>query len=491
MAKTSGNSGNNDREHLEWHRETDVVIVGSGFAGLAAGLESAAAGAATLILEKRNSFGGNSLIADGALAAAGTKEQVARGIDDSPTLMGADMLRVGLGYNNQTWVDIIAAHSAETLSWLTGDLGCQVDDTIYHFGGHSRARCFNPKGGGLAIVRAMLARYRERGGEAIRRVRFTGFVTDPRGALLGVEVQRQGKRQPEPVERIRVDRAVVLATGGFAGDVAFRSAQDSRLDSSITTTNLPDTTAHALTLAKGIGARTRDLEWIQLAPWTSPDEKGYGVVPLFASYTVFPYGLIVDAVTGRRFVNELAERRVQTDAMLELGQPCIGIADARSMRASTHSIDRCLKSGCVEQFDTLAELAARYGVPTADLHATVERFNDSIENGRDPEFNKPILDGCEPLRAPFVGARLWPKAHYTMGGLAIDRDARVISETGRAIPWLFAAGEVTGGAHGACRLSSTATTECLVQGRIAGFNAATSMGRSRSSLSVSNLPSIP
>ena len=99
------------------------------------------------------------------------------------------------------------------------------------------------------------------------------------------------------------------------------------------------------------------LSWIQLGPWASPDEKGYGVGPGFADYIAFLYGIVIDPTTGKRFVNELADRRTVADAILNVGQPCIGIADTQGVEYSGWQIDRCLRKGVVKPFDRLEDLA--------------------------------------------------------------------------------------------------------------------------------------
>ena len=68
--------------------------------------------------------------------------------------------------------------------------------------------------------------------------------------------------------------------------------------------------------------------------------------------------------------------------------------------------------------------------------------------------------------------RLWPRVHYTMGGLAIDPKARVLAADGKVIPGLYAAGEITGGVHGMVRLGTVSIVDCLIFGRIAGKSAA-------------------
>jgi succinate dehydrogenase/fumarate reductase flavoprotein subunit len=96
-----------------------------------------------------------------------------------------------------------------------------------------------------------------------------------------------------------------------------------------------------------------------------------------------------------------------------------------------------------------------------------------VRNETDEEFGKPILKGSKPMvNPPYYGVRLWPKVHYTMGGIQINTKAQVIDLNHQPIERLYAAGEVTGGVHGACRLGGLSITECLIFGRIAGRNAA-------------------
>jgi succinate dehydrogenase/fumarate reductase flavoprotein subunit len=128
----------------------------------------------------------------------------------------------------------------------------------------------------------------------------------------------------------------------------------------------------------------------------------------------------------------------------------------------------------VRGFDRLEELAAAYDLPLEALRATIETYNGYVERGADGDFGKPILSNAKPLaHPPYYAIRLWPKVHHTMGGIQINTQAQVIGLDHQPIPGLYAAGEVTGGVHGACRLGSCAVTECLVIGRIAGRSAAT------------------
>ena len=123
-----------------WHEAADVVIIGSGFAGLAAGIEAANTGASVIILEKMKGRGGNSVISDGLMAAAGSALQMEHGIEDTPQDMFDDMLRAGLGLNHPDLVQLLVEKSAATLQWTMDELGVQYQQKVTQLGGHSRPR---------------------------------------------------------------------------------------------------------------------------------------------------------------------------------------------------------------------------------------------------------------------------------------------------------------------------------------------------------------
>ena len=461
----------------KWDEVTDVLVIGSGFAGLAAAIEAVNAGASVVVLEKMSAPGGNSIISDGGIAAAGTDFQKRRGITDSPELMYRDMMNAGLWINYPDLVRLVAERSADVLLWSVDYLGVEYMDRLDIFGGHSVARCLTPVGvTGAAIIKRQLAKLEESGIQVRTNNHFRSFLRDAAGETAGVLV-RSGynyrKVDGGTDKRIGVRKGIVLAAGGFGSDVAFRSSQDPRLTAEIDTTNKPFATAGALKEALKMNAMPVQLSHIQLGPWASPDEKGYGVGARFSDYIVFPYGIVIDPDSGQRMVNELADRKTISDAILNTGHPCIGIADATAVETTGWDITECLEKGIVRMFDNLKELAGDYGIPPGEFEKTVERYNRYVEGNSDGEFGKRIMPDAAPLGTPpYYAIRLWPKVHHTMGGVRIDTGARVIDINGNPVSRLYAAGEVTGGIHGACRLGSCAVTECLVFGRIAGKSAA-------------------
>ena len=461
----------------KFDEQTDVIIIGSGLAGLAAAIEAAGAGCSVAVFEKMKITGGNTRISDGGLAAPGNYLQRQMGVDDSVALFMDDMIKAGLGLNHPELVQIVAEQGAAAIDWTRDELGVRYLDQLDRFGGHSSARSVTTRShSGRDIIKAQVNKLGAMGITVRTNCLFTGFITGADGEVCGVKIQ-EGYRYPDPdsgeQKTIEARRAVVLATGGFANDRAFRMMQQPSLDDAVQTTNHRGATAEALVAALRLNAAPVHLSWIQLGPWGCADEKGYGKGGRFASYALFPAGIMVDPATGSRIVNEWSDRRRRSEAMIKAGQPCIGIIDAAGAQKDAESLQFCLKSGKVKGFDTMEDLADAYGIPSESLAETVVEYNRAVDAGDTDAFGKPLDQGAYPIAtAPFYGIRLYPKVHYTPGGVGINTRAQVLDLSGRPIPRLYAAGEVTGGIHGASRLGSNALTECLVFGRIAGREAA-------------------
>jgi flavocytochrome c len=462
----------------KWDEETDVVIVGSGFAGLAAAIEIKKAGSSVMVLEKRKVRGGNSMISGGVLVAAGSPLQKEKGIKDSPELLFSDMLKAGLYLNHPDLVRIVAERSNEALQWTINELGVRYDETLTQWGGHSVPRSYTTHNkSGATIIHRQLVRLKEMGVYVRTRSLFTKFIWHEEDRRVKGVQFREGYRFPiknsGEMKYIKARKAVILATGGFGSDVPFRSAQDPRLTEETDSTNQPGATAEALVEALHIGAMPVHLSWIQVGPWTCPDEKGFGIGPWFVATVVFIYGVLVDPATGKRFVNEMADRKVRADAILNVGQASIGIADTEAAKVRADFMSRLLKKKIVSRFDTLEDLAAAYHIPYENLRETIDQYNNFVLERKDKEFGKVIPDDAKPIRQPpFHAIRVWPKVHHTMGGVQINSQAQVVGLTHKIIKGLYAAGEVTGGIHGASRLGSCSIADCLIFGRIAGKNAA-------------------
>jgi len=459
-----------------WDEQTDVLIVGSGAAGLSAAIEARQADAEVIVLEKMKVTGGNTRISDGGLAAPGNPIQQQLGVEDSKELFYLDILRAGLGLNQPPLARIVAERAEEAIRWTMNYLGVKYLNRLDRFGGHSVARCLTTHNhSGADIIKAQQVKLEQLGVKIRTQCLLKRLILNSNGSVSGVQIHsgyRFGRENGGTIKNIRARFAVILATGGFGNDVQFRTLQNPLLNETIKSTNHRGATAEGLIAALKIEAAPVHLSWIQLGPWGCADEKGYGRGASFASYSVYPAGILVDPATGCRIVNEWADRRQRSDAILKTDHVCVGLVDANGAQKASDSLGPCLKHGYVKAFEKTTDLAAAYGIPVYQLKNTVDRYNQSIKKGEMDEFGK-LLESAQPLeKPPFYAIRLWPKVHYTPGGLGINSEAQVIDLNGRPIPHLFAVGEVCGGIHGASRLGSCSLTECIIFGRIAGQKAA-------------------
>ena len=478
ISMTAGDARAADALPKKWDEAYDVVVIGSGFAGLAAAIEAKNGGAKdVLVLEKMPTHGGNSIINGGDFCAPGTKLQKENGVEDSPELMLKDMLWAGAYINHQELAKTVAYNAKDALEWSESYLGVKYTRLNFH-GGHSVKRANQTiNASGSELVNKELAKAREIGVKVQMRTKLVKFFSNKEGRIVGVEV-RKGYRFPDDnsgkTAFIKAKKAVVLSSGGFSQDIALRQIHDPRLTDKLFSTNQPGATGEALLAACLSGAMDVQMDWIQLGPWTSPDEKGFGFVPLFCERLV-GYGPMINPKTGKRFFKETGNRKERADAILLVGEPVIIMGDSYAVpkQVFPNALQKGLEAGAIKKFDSLEDVAKAYNMKADVFLAEIKRWNSFVEKKKDDDLGCMIFKDAKPtVQAPFYAARLWPKVHHTMGGLVINKDAQVIGFNMKPIPGLYAAGEVTGGVHGAVRLGGVAMADCLVFGRIAGKNAA-------------------
>ena len=483
-----------DAKDVKFDEEWDVIIIGSGFAGLAAGLKAAQKGSKVLILEKMGRIGGNSVINGGGMAVANNPVQAKTNIKDSKELFIADCLKAGLGINHTELLETLVDRGMDAYNFLVEN-GVQFKEHCAHFGGHSVARSMlTTNDSGSGYIQPMLEKFegfKDKGCELRRRAKFDDFVMDGErvaGVVIREEYKFDTNLYSDDLENtsgtkktLKAKKGVVLAAGGFCRDKFYRKLQDPRIPDDVDSTNHAGATAGVLLKAFEIGAYPVQVDWIQFGPWASPDEKGFGAAPILTQQGTFKYGIAVDVRTGKRFMNELADRKTRADAEFKIlrddpkAYP-ITFADTKMAfkDLSEEVISKGMASGkVVGECASLDEIASKYGVPADALKETVKKYNEGVKAKKD-EFGKQESALSEINEVgPFYVIRLSPKPHHTMGGLKINEKAEVISsKTNKPIPGLWAAGEITGGTHGASRLGTVAITDCIVFGMIAGENLA-------------------
>ncbi|PSM52266.1 flavocytochrome c [Campylobacter blaseri] len=490
LALSSVNANAKEAKDVKFDEEWDVVVVGSGFAGLSAGVTAAKKGNKVLIIEKMGRVGGNSVINGGVFGVWGNDFQEKEGIKDSKELYIKDILKAGGGLNHPELVETLADRVRDAYQ-LTKDCGAKYIMLKLH-GGHSVPRgALAESDSGAGIIRPMSKFFQDIDGcELRRKCKLDHIITDESGKVIGVEVrdeyqfdkdaQNDDKENTSGTTKfIKAKKGVVLASGGFSRDKHFRKAQDPRIADDLDSTNHPGATAGVLLEALKVGAEPVQVSWIQSLPLSSPDEKGYGVSSAF-THESFRFGIIVSPKTGKRYGNELANRKIQADyefkSKNEDGVYLLSMCDSKAAAEMLpEKLEKVQKVGIVKKFDSLEDIAKEYNMPLDEFKKTVANYNQYVKDEKDPEFgknlSKDITKGYDFSVAPFYVSRVIPKVHHTMGGVNITPKAEVISaDTNKPIPGLYAAGEITGGVHGAVRLGSMAIADCLTFGMIAGEN---------------------
>ena len=472
-------------EPKQWDATYDVIVIGSGFAGLAAALEAKKAGANVVVLEKMVTPDGNSIINGGILTATGCPQQKMHGIEDSPELLEKDILAAGLYMNYMPKVRLLAQSALSNYEWTIKELGVEyLPDAIGQEGGHSVPRYVTTKNGsGSGIVNQQLKRCKELGIPVQTKCFVEHIIRAKDGRVVGLEV-REGYKFPKKdsgkTKFLKANKGVVLCYGGFAADVKYRMYQDLKLSDKLDSTNQPGATSELWRETSNIGALQVQNDWVQCGPWGNPREKGLGIGWMFNQTAAAEYGIWVNS-DGVRFINELANRKIRADAIMVeqvKGKKCWAVANepnvAPMKKQRPGFMEKMLERKLVEKFDTIEEMAKACGVDPVALKKTIEDFNGYVKAKKDPVLGRYINNDQVPMtEGPWYIGELSPKVHHCMGGLVTDMGCHVIDVLNdEPIPGLYAAGEATGGVHGAVRLGSVAILDCLVFGRIAGTKAA-------------------
>lgn len=459
----------------KWDEEIEVVVVGSGFAGLSAAAEAAGLGAQTVILEKLSRYGGNSIISGGGYCASDSNLHLRQHLglgEDSFQLHLEDTLKGGDFCGLPELVEKMVYDAPEGLNWLI-DAGAEFQETLPRIGGHSAARTHLPKGSGRGLTDPLKKLALARGAKLRTNTPVSGiWRTKREGPVLGVQITTDGTPW-----NIKVKKALVLASGGFSGDVNMRMAANPSLVPEYGCTNIRGATGEIIQYARAVWADVLRLDFIQLYPCANPKNSGIDSFALHA-YSGTGYGLFYVNTLGKRFVNELDRRDVVSSAQINSGgKPSYSILNREifhKLTATGAAIRTSVERGRLFEAESIAGLAEKLGeMPAMALKETVDKHNDFIKSGADTDFKKPITPAMVPLdQGPYYAFAQWPAIHHCMGGLRIDTQAQVIDICGKPIPKLYAAGEVCGGIHGANRLGGNAIPDCIVFGRIAGINAA-------------------
>ena len=435
----------------------DVVIIGSGGAGLTEAIKAHELGLNPVILEKMSKIGGNTTRASSGMNAAETNVQLHHHIVDSFGDFYGETLKGGGGMNNQALLKFFTEHSALAIDWLA-DHGIKLDDLTIT-GGMSVMRTHRPSS--MAPIGGFLVT------ELLKQVAADQLplFTDVKVDELVVEAGKiSGVKATTPDGAVTITAgAVLLATGGFGANKTLLGQYRDDLKN-YQTTNQPGATGDGILLAQAIGAKLVDMDQVQVHPTVQQDTDHAYLI----GEAVRGEGAILVDNQGARFVNELDTRKNVTAAIDQLGGTGAYLIFDRGIRDRVKAVEFYDHIGLVKTGTDLETLATATGLDAATLKQTVADWNQAVANHNDAAFNRTTGMDRDIAAGPFYSIHIAPAVHYTMGGIAINPATQVLNQDERPIAGLFAAGEVVGGLHGNNRIGGNSIAETVIFGRQAG-----------------------
>ncbi len=501
---------------------SDVVVVGGGGAGLAAAIAAGADGATVTVIEKNGEVGGDTLVCGAIYNTPDEKLQkevtmtdtvkttVEKALSEKPVSDEHKALQAEVKkqwdkykadgrtdlfdskewYALQTWIngdkvanlDLVKKlcyDSYDAYEWIKDDLGMGFDDKISQGAGSLWQRTHTST---MKMGTGFISTYLDQIG-AMDNVTIVTEATGKSlvktdGKITGVVcTDRNGNEFT-----VTANKGVVLSTGGFAANSKMvqeynTSGKWDDLSKLMTTNRTSSSQGDGIVMAKEAGASLTDMEQIQLLYLGNTKD---GQLTKYPPRDVNGTDqLIFINKNGERFVREDGRRDEiclgvlsQPDAifyMLESGdgKGYVDIKDPEWRSADGFTFEYLEKNGYIIVADTLDEMAEKLGCDKATLQATVDTFNNCVDGKETDEFGR-TLYSVKLENGPWVATPRQACVHHTMGGVTIDTDTRVLDESGKAIEGLYAAGEITGGIHGANRLGGNAVVDTVVFGKAAG-----------------------
>lgn len=450
----------------KWDYQTDVVVVGSGGAGLAAALGALESGAKVIILEKASAVGGTTAMSGGGMWIPNNSLAVAQGLTDTTANLTAYLDAVGGGQQDDA---LITTYLSQAPVWLdhldqvtNGSLKLYLSPQYNDYYNVGVTRSFGHLVEttlyGAGLVKALQNVVDGKGATTMLSTPATGLYVDNTGRIVGVEATSNSN-----TINISAAKGVILAAGGYDHNVEMMAnyPRGPILGSSAAIGNTGDGILMAMAAGAEIGNMNNN--------WGVPTYvTSNGIIQDWAQWRTKPGAIIVNSA-GKRFVNESSAYPVANRAFLSWDTkiygypniPAYTIMDSTAFTkyglAGASSVMSTLPS-YVYKADKLTDLAALLNIDPTNLQDTITAFNANAVNGVDPDFNRGVfsfdtITGGDPTRSdlkndclapletpPYYGAQISPGTCGTCGGPKINTNGQILDKNGNPIPGLYGAG---------------------------------------------------
>ena len=451
--------------------DTDVVVIGSGGAGLMAAIQASSQGADVVVLEKLARLGGSTLTSSAMLVVGGSKVQEEAGIEDSPEALKEYLKERSEGIADEEWNNYYADHINEVLDMYL-DLGVSyLPELVLIQGTTTTPRAHMPAGSGRELIPVLVEEAKKNGVEILTETPAVSLIQDENGAVVGVNAEDHGAA-------VTVNaKAVVIATGGYGWNADMRAeyAPDA---ADVWPVTSPGSTGDGIVMATDIGAGTvfkgGFIGWKVVTPVydqsTAIGAPSYGAANLIVNEK------------GSRFGDESLDYPFVYDEMQTDGSDLFyfifdsGDKETKDLvnnvSDTLNTLEQAVEVGVAYKADTLEELADTVGLD--NLTETVANYNAAIEAGVDEEFGRDTATMLPIKNGPFYAMQCRKAILGTFGGLNTNITGEVVTADEEVIPGLYAAGEVANGEFFPKKYPSSglALGEAVLFGREAGASAA-------------------
>lgn len=454
-----------------WDMETDILIVGAGGAGLSAAAEGAKRGLKVLVVEKEPIIGGSSTICGGKWAVSGSELQKEQEVKDSEELYVNDMLECGQYKNDPEVVKAFVKECNAVWHWVHDEGGIRPL-ALNLAGGQSVPRSLVVKPSEVLAFFKKVAT--DNGAKIITKTKADRLIWDDDAQkIIGAKVIRAGK----PL-MIKANKGVILCAGGFSRNPTMLKKYAPQLEKAAVIAGL-GTQGDGILMAQAYGADMIDTNYIKATYGFSPTAQ------TIAQKSNSQYmGAIAVNKNGKRFGNESVSYKLFADwALLQPESKSWLILDDNIRKVAAkknptqdgylwNPIDKGEKPDYVAIGNTIEEAAEKAGLDPKAVAETVRRYNGFVDAGKDDDFGRQgLAQGKSKLvkieKAPFFIFPATGAMIATYCGVRITPKAEVVDVFGDVIPGLYAAGEMTGGVHGAAYMNGTAFSKAMAFGRIA------------------------
>lgn len=476
---------------IKWDKEADVLVAGTGLAGLASAITAHDAGAKVIILEKapEQYEGGNSKV-------SGNMWWTPVNVDEGIKYITA----LCYGLTDQESIKALAQGMFENNDWLKKlgveptSLGMFQPEYPELPGGETVRTWGNGRGVfGGALYIPIRKQVKDRGIPVMYQTAAKELIKNEKGEIIGIKAESSGKSL-----NIKAKRAVILACGGFefAHDIQQQFLPGWPMYGRGSTYNTGDGIRMAQQMGAALWHMNNALAGVGAI---LVDDAELGKVPVTVSLFGTPYMLTDNQ--GKRFMNESTQGRhglgekehlvffdtLNTQNFTRI--PCYAIMDSRALKKPLVSTGMKfgwynwyskykwsqdnsaeVEKGWIIKGETLQELSGKLGIKPEALEKTLTAYNQFCDTGIDTDFNRPKMGLTKIDQAPYVALKIYPIMYNTQGGPKRNASCQIVDPFGNAIPRLFSAGEL-GSFWGWMYNGGGNNSECLATGRIAGVNA--------------------